>query len=119
MAIWGEGDAVTHLRQLEWLHENRMVYWGDIDVEGFEALSSLRAIFPDVNIESVMMDRETLNRHASWIVPGNAPSGRAPSNLTDEESATYLECAMHCQRLEQEKIPQPYVDERIARLARD
>ena len=33
VGIEGEGKAVTRLERLKWLHDNRIVYWGDIDVD--------------------------------------------------------------------------------------
>ncbi|MEX2171471.1 MAG: Wadjet anti-phage system protein JetD domain-containing protein [Pirellulales bacterium] len=117
IAIWGEGDAVTQLRKLQWLAENRVVYWGDIDVEGFQSLSSLRGFFPDDSIHSIMMDLETLRCNADSIIAGNPPPNSEPPRLTEAERAAYRQCAEHCQRLEQEKIPQGYVEERIRELA--
>ena len=35
IGIRGEGKAVTRLHRLNWLHDNRIIYWGDIDVDGF------------------------------------------------------------------------------------
>lgn len=117
IAIRGEGKAVTRLGKLEWLRENRVIYWGDVDVEGFQILSSLRSLFPGDNVRSIMMDRETLRLHAAFIVEGNAPANAEPPRLTDKERAAFLQCAEHRQRLEQEKISQVYVDERIRELA--
>lgn len=117
IAIRGEGKAVTRLGRLEWLRDNRIVYWGDIDVEGFQILSSLRSLFPRDSVRSIMMDPETLRLHAAFIVEGNAIAIGEPPHLTDEERAAFRQCAEHRQRLEQEKIPQPYVDKRIREFA--
>jgi hypothetical protein len=69
IALRGEGDAVTRLAKLNWLNDNRAVYWGDIDIEGFEILSSFRRFIPD--IRSLLMDRNTLGEHSQFIVQGN------------------------------------------------
>jgi hypothetical protein len=113
IAIRGEGKAVTRLAKLTWLGENRVIYWGDIDVAGFQILSSLRALFPADNVHSIMMDCETLRRHAALIVDGNPTSSADPHRLTDNEVAAFRHCAQHRQRLEQEKLPQAFVDETI------
>ncbi|QGQ25767.1 hypothetical protein F1728_25200 [Gimesia benthica] len=69
MAIRGEGIAVTRLEDLSCLSRNQLIYWGDLDVEGFQILSRLRNLFP--HVRSVMMDQEMLNSHAAAIAKGN------------------------------------------------
>jgi len=108
LAIEGEGKAVTRLRKLEWLHHNRLLYWGDIDVDGFEILSSLRSLFP--HVESVLMDEKTLQTHSNEQNSGNDRSPSTPSNLKPHEAAAFQLCARHNIRLEQEKVLQKYAD---------
>jgi len=110
IAIRGEGSAVTRLGKLEWLHDNRVIYWGDVDVEGFGILSSLRKLFPAGDVQSLMMDRDTVRRHAAFAIQAQSRATLEPARLTDEERAAFLQCAEHSQRLEQEKIWQVYVD---------
>lgn len=114
IAIHGEGNNAVRVGKLEWLGQNRVIYWGDIDVEGFHILSRLRGLFPRGDVRSIMMDCETLRSNAGLIVEGNAPASPEPSRLTEVERAAYLQCAEHRQRLEQEKIPQAFVDEQIS-----
>lgn len=117
LGICGGGNAVTLLRKLAWLGHNRVVYWGDIDAEGFHLLSRLRSLVPGGHVESILMDRATLDHHAEAVVAGNAPPGTEPPELDHEERATYRRCAAKRQRLEQEKIVQNYVESRFADLA--
>ncbi|MCH7989127.1 MAG: hypothetical protein IID46_08245 [Planctomycetes bacterium] len=112
IGVRGEGKAVTRLHQLTWLHDNRIIYWGDIDVDGFLILSSLRNLFP--HVESILMDRATLEQHSQYVIPGNGTTPSLPSNLNEEESATFLLCSKHNQRLEQEHVLQPFVDSAFA-----
>lgn len=114
IAIRGEGNAVNRLERVPWLRSNRVLYWGDIDVEGFQILSRLRNLLE--HVESFMMDRNTLQCHEEFIVPGNALAAPAPSNLTADETAAFANCAANNHRLEQEKILQPFVDETMAKL---
>jgi hypothetical protein len=114
IGINGGGVAVTRLKELRWLAENRIIYWGDIDVEGFQILSSLRSLFPKGNVHSIMMDRQTLRHHGA--LKGNSPSSAEPPHLTDSERAAFRQCAAQGQRLEQEKLPQAYVDACIHEL---
>ncbi|MDZ7619629.1 MAG: DUF2220 family protein [Patescibacteria group bacterium] len=108
LGMEGEGKAVTRLEKLPWLHDNRLLYWGDIDVEGFEILSSLRNLFP--HVESVMMDVATLNLHEDCLVEGNGRKGAVKSNLTEGELAAYRLCQQRNLRLEQERILQRHAD---------
>lgn len=114
VAIRGEGNAVMRLEELSWLSQNQLIYWGDIDVEGFQILSRLRNIFPHVS--SVMMDQKTLNSHAAAIVKGNPSQPEAPPNLTNREAEAYEYCLNNQCRLEQERILQNYVENQIAAI---
>lgn len=112
LALRGEGNAVNRLESVIWLHDNQIRYWGDVDVDGFLILSRLRNIFSQAT--SIMMDCETLDQHPDQIVEGNGKVCAAPTNLTQAESAAFERCANANERLEQEKILQPYVDTRFA-----
>ena len=109
LGIRGEGNAVNRLEQLRWLDQNRVLYWGDIDVEGFLILSRLRNLF--VHVESIMMDSTTLNQHSKLLIEGNGSKPNMPTNLTATEAEAFRECIQGNQRLEQEVIPQSYVAE--------
>jgi hypothetical protein len=108
LGIRGEGNAVSRLEQLKWLDQNRVFYWGDIDVEGLLILSRLRNLFP--HIESVLMDAATLTQHSSLVIKGNDLEPRMPTNLSPMEAEAFLECLQRNLRLEQESIPQSSVD---------
>jgi hypothetical protein len=57
IAVFGQGNAVLNLKNTAWLIEMEILYWGDIDVQGFEILSRLREHF--TNVKSVLMDKVT------------------------------------------------------------
>src|SRR5690606_40331483 len=59
LPIFGSGYGVSNLREVEWLLHVEMLYWGDIDVQGFEILSQLRQYFP--HTQSVLMDSDTFD----------------------------------------------------------
>lgn len=111
IAIRGEGNAVNRLEGVSWLRENRIIYWGDIDAEGFVILSRLRNIFPDA--ESVMMNLATLDAHSDFIIDGTGAAPPIPTNLTSSESEAMQRCLQSNCRLEQEKIIQTFVDNEI------
>lgn len=114
VGIRGEGNAVNRLERIVWLRDNRVFYWGDMDVDGFVILSRLRNLFPKV--ESILMDMATLDAHKDWIVEGNATEPTPPTNLTESETRAFSHCLRTNARLEQEKILQPYVDSIFDRL---
>ncbi len=58
IVIFGLGYGVQSLKQVHWLNDCRIYYWGDIDTHGFAILSQLRSYFPKV--ESLLMDQQTL-----------------------------------------------------------
>ena len=113
LAIEGEGNAVNRLEPIGWLRQNRIVYWGDNDVEGFLILSRLRNIFP--HVESVMMDLQTIVSHRKWCVEGNESQTLPPTNLTATELEAFSHCSVGNVRLEQEKILQPFVNATISK----
>ena len=112
IAMGGLGNAVTDLRYLKWMADKEVWYWGDIDVEGFEILSRLRAVVPQTR--SVIMDEETINVWRDTI--GSVGAGRQPSTppgLTPEEALAFEICAAGNLRIEQERIPQDYCLRRL------
>lgn len=101
------GKGVTLLRYLPWLGSVPVAYWGDLDVQGFEILSSLRAIFPQAR--SVLMDAATLERWEHLCTSGNAPGLAGLPHLTVAERAAYDRCRDQNLRLEQERLPKDAV----------
>jgi hypothetical protein len=61
IVIFGLGYGVQMLRDIAWLREKQLWYWGDIDTHGFAILDRLRAGFPQTR--SLLMDRPTLLAH--------------------------------------------------------
>jgi hypothetical protein len=115
IAIRGEGKAVTRLSRLKWLATNRVFYWGDIDVEGFQILSALRIFVP--HVQSIFMTDTVLNHHPRLVREGSGATCREPCNLTDEEHAAFRKCNRDNRRLEQEHLPQDYVESVIRVVA--
>jgi hypothetical protein len=106
LALLGQGAAVSRLRRAPFLHQRRLLYWGDLDAHGFEILASLRQAFP--HTESILMDAATWATHAPYHQSG-APTGTQPPeqlapHLTPAEQALHATLTHHHQRLEQEHI---------------
>lgn len=101
-AIWGMGFNVAILKDVEWLTDCQIIYWGDLDAQGFEILSLLRSYFPQTI--SVMMDRETFDKFQEFAVLGTVSKIANLSYLTSEEHDLFSDLSKQTIRLEQEKI---------------
>lgn len=115
IVIYGGGNGVEKiLRASSWLRDRNMVYWGDLDLDGFRILSNLRKSFP--NVLSVMMDLETLQKFSSlWTTESNKREISAEmERLTEKELAVCRYIRFEEKdgariRLEQERIGFGYV----------
>jgi hypothetical protein len=107
IVFFGEGNAVPRLERLDWLRKNSLVYWGDLDPFGFVILSRLRRRFPA--LESMLMDRATLDQYHALGAPGKRPEVNAIELLTASESEASRAVFDQSWSLEQEKIPQTAV----------
>ena len=101
-AIWGMGFNVAILKDVEWLTHCQIIYWGDLDAQGFQILSQLRSYFPQTI--SVMMDRETFDNFQEFSVLGTVCKIANLSYLTPEEHDLFTDLSQQTIRLEQEKI---------------
>jgi hypothetical protein len=113
--LFGGGFRIEILKQIDWLKKSNIIYWGDIDAQGFQILSQIRSYFP--HTKSVMMDFKTLNLFQQFIVSGT-PTNAAINlqNLTTEEKELFDFLNEKNCRLEQEKIDQNYVVENLTEL---
>lgn len=114
IAIGGLGKAVSLLRDVQWLHDVPIYYWGDLDVEGFEMLSQFRSMFE--HTQSVLMDMSTLQRHNDLVIEWRNHPNATLNTLTELEQTTYNHLLTHRIRLEQERIPQCDVNEQLRNL---
>jgi hypothetical protein len=103
IGIWGGGHAAELLKQIPWLKNCRLFYWGDLDEHGVQILANLRASFPSVT--SVMMDAATLSDFGNLAAVGTAADAFDVSLLNAEEREAFDRIRTGNLRLEQEKIP--------------
>ena len=87
IAIMGSGCAVTVLERVLWLGGIRLLYWGDMDRDGFRILTSLRKRFP--HTESILMDRSTLLASLEYCGEDDGSLIESLLLLTSEEEATF------------------------------
>jgi hypothetical protein len=107
IAIFGQGNAVTNIQNAKWLNDITVLYWGDIDVQGFEILSRIRKHFN--HTQSVLMDKITFEKYFEND-SGKPTTDTTILNLTDNERELYNLLKTNNWRLEQEKIPFDYVN---------
>jgi hypothetical protein len=114
IAIFGSGYSVSHLKQAFWLKNIELLYWGDIDVQGFEILSQFRGYFPQT--KSILMDKATFDIYFEDDI-GTPSHISIQLNLTAAERELYTLLKANQWRLEQEKIPLGYVNDWLGRCA--
>jgi hypothetical protein len=110
IVVWGHGFGVDLLKDVMWLRSKKILYWGDLDVHGFQILSELRSHFSQV--ESFLMDRETFNRFYEDGI-GAETNVEKVLLLTPEEKEMFDFLRGGNYRLEQEKIPFEYTSSKI------
>lgn len=115
MVLWGKGFDVDRVGRLRWLVDADVLYWGDIDNQGFAILDRLRAWLP--RARSVLMDRETLLAHRDRWVTEDHPTKAVLTRLTPDEQDLYSEVVGdglgERLRLEQERIDWCWVEQRL------
>lgn len=110
LALGGVGRAATELRQIDWLRDVPIVYWGDIDVVGLQILSAWRTIFPQT--QSLFMDADTLKRRGASTGRREKSLSDMPPHLSKVEQRAFIRCC-DGSWLEQERIPQSEVVEAL------
>jgi hypothetical protein len=108
IAIFGSGYGVYNLKNVHWFANIELLYWGDIDVQGFEILSQFRNYF--LHVKGVLMDKVTFDKFFEND-QGTPTTVSIKLNLTNEEHQLYDILKTNNWRLEQEKIPYDYVNE--------
>ena len=110
IVIWGKGYGVASIKESELLKSTELIYWGDLDAQGFEILSQFRSYFGQV--KSLLMDKATFDNYFEKEC-GIPSKINVKLNLTTEEEELYQYIKVNNYRLEQEKIPQRYVIEQL------
>lgn len=119
IVVEGSGKAASFLlADVEWIRSaDRVVYWGDVDADGYAILDHLRATFAaaGIHLESMLMDATALTRFAHLGVNRDKngaalkPRSTALRNLTTAENDGYATVATTgnaaFRRIEQERIP--------------
>lgn len=108
IVIFGLGYGVESLKEVAWLRDKRLYYWGDIDTHGFAILSQIRSYFP--HIDSILMDSQTIQQHYKMATkePLTKRFLGALNYLTQKEQQVFTDLKENIYgerfRLEQERI---------------
>ena len=109
--LFGKGYNLSSLKRIEWLKPVEIYYWSDMDVQGFEMLSQIRSYFPQV--QNFLMDELSFRQFISDAGVGTKSRNAAPPHLTHAEKTLYHLLSSDNIRLEQEKIPQSWVESQL------
>lgn len=107
IVIFAKGYGVGLFKDVKWMRDKEIYYWGDIDMDGFAILSQARGYFPQ--IQSLFMDINTLEEFIDLGVKSSNKSHKKLPHLTKDEELLY-DRLFHDYygenfRLEQERLP--------------
>ena len=105
LSIFGKGFKALSLKNIEWLKNCQIWYWGDLDAQGFEILSGFRGHYPQT--KSLMMDKATFDKFYEDDLETKSKVASLP-NLNEAEYQMHQMLFINKWRLEQEKIPIDY-----------
>ncbi len=108
VAVLKLGHAVGQLRQLPWLAQARVLYWGDIDTHGFAMLHKARQAW--LQTTSLLMDAATLLAHRDLCVDEPQPYSGPPLDMLRNSEREVFDGLAQGRwgvrlRLEQERLP--------------
>ncbi|MEC5148501.1 Wadjet anti-phage system protein JetD domain-containing protein [Cryobacterium sp. GrIS_2_6] len=107
VVVHGGGYAAPRLSGIPWIQAGRIIYWGDLDSDGFAILHALRS--GCTNVTSVLMDEETLEAYRDLWVPEPKPAAGTYATLTAGERRVLERIRSEGNvRLEQERVAWKY-----------
>lgn len=117
LILFGMGYGVLEMAEsAPWLADKEIYYWGDLDHDGFNILSNLRKVLPEMKIHSFLMDKETLLAYVDAKVKDTGNTTTIPDYLTVSEKMAWKLIHDNGWRLEQERIPHEEVEWAVERL---
>lgn len=111
VAIFGEGFKSRLSKHIPWLEKTELFCWFDLDAAGFQMLNMIRQQYP--HARSFLMDIDTFKAFETFAVENQTRKKGLP-HLLPEETQLYEFLTSHRKRLEQERIVQQYVLERLS-----
>ncbi|MGJ7032422.1 Wadjet anti-phage system protein JetD domain-containing protein [Niabella hirudinis] len=112
LVIFSKGYAANKIKDVPLFHQADLYYWGDLDEDGYRMLQLMRNQY--ANLKSIFMDSSTLLAHETEIGGQGHPYKITDLELlTEEERAAFNILKYHGGRLEQEKIRQDFIRNRL------
>ncbi len=106
LVIFGLGYGVDMLKDVSWLREKEIYYWGDLDTHGFAMLDQVRSFLPQT--KSMLMDETVLQEHRTLFSVEKKQFYGKLTRLTTEEAKVFYSLQNNVWgsgvRLEQERI---------------
>ena len=110
VAIFGEGFKSRVSKHIPWIAHAELHCWFDLDAAGFEMLNIIRQYYPAA--KSFLMNEVTYNQFNQFSVT-SAYRKLQLRNLTTDELKLYEFLQMNNKRLEQERISNGYIREKL------
>jgi hypothetical protein len=108
LVICSHGKALHLLKEIPFLQNTELYYWGDLDEDGFAMLNAIRSYYD--HITSLFMDDVTITCHqAELTVKGITYRKRELDLLQPHENRAYQLLLPGNLWLEQEKLHQSYI----------
>jgi hypothetical protein len=106
--ICSHGKALHLLKEIPFLQNTALYYWGDLDEDGFAMLNAIRSYYD--HITSLFMDDVTITCHqAELAVKGITYRKRELDLLQPHENRAYQLLLPGNLWVEQEKLHQSYI----------
>lgn len=117
IVLFGKGYNVAALKNIEWIKNAEIYYWGDLDVHGFEILSQMYGYFN--HTKSFLMSKDVLDEHKKhWShSPDSKVLNISLPSIGDRETYEFIRAGKPYIRLEQEYISQQCVSEELKRIS--
>lgn len=110
VAIFGEGFKSRVSKHIPWLTNTQLYCWFDLDAAGFEMLNIIRQYYP--SSMSLLMDEKTYYQFSQFSVTSTYRKLQL-EKLNDDELKLYSFLQTNSKRLEQERITNSYILERL------
>lgn len=111
LAVFSWGKALSLFQEITLFRDVELLYWGDLDEDGFCMLNNLRKYNP--RAQSIFMDVETIRLHEKRTQ--HKYKVEALSLLTKEEQAAF-DLLFPDGRIEQEQLRQDYIQDVLERI---
>jgi len=103
LVFFGAGYSVSELKEISWIKNKNIYYWGNIDAQGFEILSQLRHHFPYA--KSMLMSKIIFQKYNEFVVNGTPSNINTSLLLQLDEQLLYDLIKQSGKRIEQEHMP--------------